>query len=112
STYRGGLDCICNGPWIEQIMRVRYGLWARRFSQAADTSVYRAKPRRAGHGLLRIAFYARIFSDRRAVEIGLLALEMLAERGVKFHVDFFGQYQQLFLSAPYSATHHGVLDAW
>lgn len=114
STYRAGLDCICGGPWLEQMMRTRYGLWARKFWQAADTTVYRdvKSPDSRQQGMPRIAFYVRMFTERRAVEIGLLALEILAGRGIKFHVDFFGQTEQPFAAAPYSATHHGVLDGW
>src|SRR5207253_2539153 len=106
-------DCICAGPWLESLMIHKYGLWARKFWQAADTSVYRPQPRRAkSDAVPRIAFYARNFTERRAVDLGLLGLEILAQRSVKFHVDFFGQEEPPCPSAPYLCTNHGVCDSW
>jgi GT2 family glycosyltransferase len=112
ATYRRDLDCICGGPWLEQLMRDRYGRWARKFWQAADPTVYYPSERSDEIGRLpHIAFYFRAFTDRRAVELGLLALELLARRGIQFHVDFFGQHELPFAAAPYAATNHGVCDA-
>jgi len=112
STYRAGLDCICAGLWLERLMSEKYGLWARKFWLAADMSVYRPVRRRRDPGAVpRIAFYARTFTERRAVELGLLAFEILAQRAVKFHVDFFGQEQDPCEAAPYFATNHGVCDS-
>jgi glycosyltransferase involved in cell wall biosynthesis len=111
STYRMDLDCICAGPWLERLMIGKYGRWARKFWQAADRSVYRPAERKSASLIPRIAFYCRAFSERRAVELGLLALELLVKRGVGFHVDFFGQGELPFASVPYEATNHGVCDA-
>jgi len=111
STYRLDLDCICAGPWLERLMTGKYGRWARKFWQAADRSVYRPAERKSASLIPRIAFYCRAFSERRAVELGLLALELLVKRGVSFHVDFFGQGELPFTSVPYEATNHGICDA-
>jgi glycosyltransferase involved in cell wall biosynthesis len=111
STYRMDLDCVCGGPWLESLMTEKYGRWARKFWQAADRSVYRPVERKSVGPNPRIAFYCRAFTDRRVVDFGLLALELLARRGVSFHVDFFGQHDLPFSSVPYSATNHGVCDA-
>jgi glycosyltransferase involved in cell wall biosynthesis len=112
STYRAGLDCICGGPWLQALMADKYGQWSRMFWQAADRTIYKPAWRRREHGHVpRIAFYARMFTDRRAVELGLLALELLARRSVMFHVDFFGQEELPFNAAPYSATNHGVCES-
>src|SRR5205823_3587916 len=69
--------------------------------------------RRAGppeNSVPRIAFYAREFTERRAVELGLLALEILARRGLKFHVDFFGGEKD-YSSAPFSSSDWGIVGA-
>lgn len=111
ATYRRDLDCICGGPWLEQLMRDHYGRWARKFWQAADPTVYYPSERSEEIGRTRrIAFYFRGFTERRAVELGLLALELLARRGIQFHVDFFGQHELPFAAVPYPATNHGICD--
>ncbi|CAN7721940.1 glycosyltransferase [Rhizobium sp. LjRoot98] len=56
----------------------------------------------------RIAFYARAYTPRRAVRLGLEALDLLAMRGWKFHVDFFGEELD-FGDKPFSYTAHGLL---
>ncbi|TWF57161.1 glycosyl transferase family 1 [Neorhizobium alkalisoli] len=58
--------------------------------------------------LPRIAFYARAYTPRRAVRLGLEALDLLARRGWRFHVDFFGEELD-FAEKPFSYTAHGVL---
>jgi len=105
-TYRLDLDCICAGPWLEQKMSER-GRWARSFHLATDESVYNSHRADAGP-LPKIAFYCRE-SSRRAVELGLLALELLAKRGLEFEVHLFGRAAPLFDGAPFAAVHHGVL---
>ncbi len=109
ATYHFGFDAICGGPWLARMAQEKYGMRAVAFEQAADTDCYRILPE-ATRGSNRIAFYARGATARRAVELGYLAFDVLAERGVDFHVDFFGQE----IGTPqlgYSYTCHGVLGA-
>lgn len=110
SSYRQDIACICGGSWLEKLMRERYGRWARVFWQAADNAIYFPAERRPGNPLPRIAFYSRIGTARRAVQLGLLALQHLAAQGGSFHVDLFGDDLALD-SAPFSCAVHGVLDA-
>lgn len=109
-TYAQDLACICASPWLSEIMQKKYGRWARYFWLAYDHKVYfpnshrvttREKP--------RIVFYARKSTPRRAVELGLLALQALSDRGARFHVDLFGDNLQIY-SAPFEATMHGILS--
>lgn len=110
NTYRMNFDCLCAGEWLDGLMRDTYGLWSRKWDLAYDPDVY--FPPAAGHrrSPLRIAFYARYVTARRAVELGMLALDELAARGVDFHVDFFG-WSLPTLDVAYSYTDHGVLDS-
>ena len=105
-TYRLGLDCICASPWLEKKMIDR-GMWARSFLLAADLDVYHAAPR-ARHDLPKIAFYYRR-SPRRLPELGLLALEELARRGVRFEVHSFGTSEPPTTEAPFLLVHRGIL---
>lgn len=106
-TYAMGFDCLCAGDWLAMLMRERFGAWAMSWPLAYDPSVYfldDATPRDEG----RIAFYGRFVTERRVVELGIMALDILHARGVRFHVDFFGCPLD-GLRAGYAHTSHGVL---
>ena len=106
-TYKQDIDCICASPWLANLMTEKYGRWARPFWLAADTELYQPPQKRPSNKLPRIAFYARQFTARRAVELGMLALEVLAKRGIEFKADFFGAPIE-FLAAPFAFEDHGV----
>ena len=106
-TYYEDLDCICASPWLSKLMTEKYGRWARHFWLAADKKIYTSPDKRKKNKIPRIAVYARHFTARRAVELALLALEELADRGVKFSVDFFGAPVD-FDTAPFGFVDHGV----
>lgn len=106
-TYGFGMACICASPWLERLMRER-GSQAHSFLLAAD-ECYGPPKLRGSNAPLRIAVYARTHTARRATELALLALEVLAEQGEVFHVDFFGT-DQTFDETPFSATNWGIVD--
>ncbi|MFC3051710.1 rhamnosyltransferase WsaF family glycosyltransferase [Kordiimonas pumila] len=106
-TYREDLDCICASPWLQKIMTEKYGRWAKAFWLAADTKLYFPVPKKKENKRPRIAFYARYFTARRAVELGMLALEELAKTGADFEVHFFGAPLN-FTTASFPFVDHGV----
>ncbi|WP_417459290.1 glycosyltransferase [Kordiimonas sp.] len=111
-TYKQELYCLCASPWLAQKLSRDYGRRTAYFYLAADQRLYfPTKPEgqktETKNAVPRIAFYSRIATDRRAVELGLLALELLAREGVPFHVDFFGN-DVPFGDAPFAFTDHGV----
>ncbi|WP_279167525.1 rhamnosyltransferase WsaF family glycosyltransferase [Pseudoalteromonas distincta] len=89
STYHKGLDSICASSWLGSLMEKKYGNWSCSFDLAADRNIFYPKLKEKNK-IPRIIFYARIHTERRAVELGLIALELLAQDGVEFHVDCFG----------------------
>lgn len=107
-TYSFDLFCICASRWLQAKMEA-HGRPARAFELAADDCYWRL-PEPASNAVPRIAFYGRSYTSRRAVELGYLALEILAERGVAFVVDIFGVHEAM-TSAPFDAVHHGMVDA-
>ncbi|NVJ97155.1 MAG: glycosyltransferase [Alphaproteobacteria bacterium] len=107
ATYKEDLDCICASPWLATLMQEKYGRWARPFWLAADTNTYKKPAAAVQNSVPRIALYARHFTARRAVELAMLALEVLASRGIRFEVDFFGA-KLSFRSAPFKFVDHGV----
>lgn len=108
-TYTMGLDCLCAGDWLAEKIAETYGSWTCSWPLAYDPSYYYSKSD-VVRDPNRIAFYARFVTPRRAVELGLMALEILERRGLDFHVDFFG-WDVGNLEAGYSYTDHGVLPA-
>lgn len=106
-TYHEDLDCICASPWLADLMSQKYGRWARHFWLAADRRIYFPAEQKPKNEKPRIAVYARHFTARRAVELAMLALEDLADRGVEFVVDFFGAPLSL-TDAPFEFIDHGV----
>lgn len=112
-TYHEDLDCICAGPWLEKLMRERYGRWATHFWLAADQQVYYPAVTKLTHEIPRVAFYARISTSRRAVELGVLALNYLADLGLSFHVEVYGgdNNTQWLEQVSFNYTDHGVLSA-
>jgi len=94
STYEKDLDCICASTWLGELMQSKYQKWACSFDLAADREIF-YPVKKDQNEIPRIIFYARMHTERRAVELGLLALELLAEEGYEFHVDCFGMDPKL-----------------
>ena len=102
-TYTQDLDGICASTWLQSLMEKKFNRWARAFNLAADRDIYYPKLKKANK-IPRIVLYSRIFTERRGVELALIALELLAKEGVKFHVDMFGADFHNIESAPFSCS--------
>lgn len=110
NTYKFDLDCICASPWLQQLMEKKYGRWAREFWLSVDFDTYHLpEVQRNSGNMVKIAFYARHFTSRRAVELGFLALEALAEKGLDIEVHCFGAPLP-FDTAPFKCIDHGVCN--
>ena len=108
-TYEFGFACLCAGDWLLQQAKAR-GDWAVAWQLASDPAYYFPPPAQRTEGAPRsIAFYARQYTPRRAVRLGLAALESLHQSGVAFHVHLFGE-DKLDFDLPFAHTFHGVLS--
>ncbi len=105
-TYRQGLHCIAASRWLAQLLRDRYGASASHFDLAVDHAVYRPadEPRRDD----LVVFYARAVTARRAVPLGLLALDELTRRRPALAISLFGEDRALDASFPH--TNLGILS--
>ncbi|HEX6385858.1 MAG TPA: glycosyltransferase family 4 protein, partial [Anaerolineae bacterium] len=108
ATYRFGFRCLTSSKWLQNLMRSRYQVEAEHFVYAYDPGIYHEKAQ-VQRGNDRVAFYSRTKTPRRAVEIGLLALEIVAKRHPSLVVDFFGGTMGK-ISVPYEYYDHGVLS--
>ena len=111
NTYSYDLDCVCASPWLKKLMSEKYGRWAREFWLSVDFDTYSLPTFfENGHdSVVKIAFYARHFTSRRAVELGFLALEELATKVSNIEIHTFGAPLP-FTSAPFKCIDHGICN--
>ncbi len=107
STYRMGLHCIAASPWLADLLQSRYDASASSFDLAVEHAVYR--PRGAVRRPDLVVFYARVSTPRRAVPLGLLALEALSQRRPDIDIALFGD--DWAPPAPFPHRNLAVLDS-
>lgn len=93
-TYDLGLHPICASRWLRDVLADEHGCEGSYFHLGVEHDVYRPLP-----GVARrrdtVVFYARAGTARRAVPLGVLALEELCARRPETRVIAFGQDQPL-----------------
>jgi len=106
-TYRMGFDCIAYTPWMAELLRDRYGVEAQWFECGTDLDVFTfgGEEGRAEEEL--IAVYARRETDRRAVDLAMTGLAVLARRRPSIRPVLFGSRQKT--SLPFPAEDLGVV---
>jgi GT2 family glycosyltransferase/glycosyltransferase involved in cell wall biosynthesis len=104
-TYEHGLHCIAASRWLAELVRERHGAVATHFDLAVDHSVYH--PREVARREDTVMLYARDSTPRRAVALGILALEELYRRRPATRFVLFGCSDQL--RAPFPYEHLGVV---
>jgi O-antigen biosynthesis protein len=103
-TYGAGLYSIAASPWLHELVHGRYGSEGTWFELGVDPDVYHPRP------VLRrrdtIVFYARDVTPRRAVPLGLIALEELHRRRPDLRFVLFGDKDPIEAAFPYE--HLGI----
>jgi glycosyltransferase involved in cell wall biosynthesis len=97
------LPAITAGTWLAERMRVR-GLTATPFDLGIDHATYRPQPHMTRAD--RVLFYARAATPRRAVPLGLLALDELHRRRPHIEIALYGDAAPLKTAF----TQLGILD--
>jgi len=93
-TYDLGLYPICASRWLRDLLAERHGCEGAYFHLGVDHDVYRPAPSvERRHDT--VVFYARAATARRAVPLGVLALEELCARRPATRVVAFGQDARL-----------------
>ena len=87
NTYRMGFHGITAGAWLAEKLVQDFAMPADFFPFGCDTTRYFLKGEQKRKG---VAFYARASTPRRGVELGLLALEILAARRPDVEIHLFG----------------------
>jgi glycosyltransferase involved in cell wall biosynthesis/GT2 family glycosyltransferase len=105
-TYSRGLHCVAASPWLRDLLIERYGASADAFQLGVDHETYQPRdiPRRAD----TVIYYARHETGRRAVPIGLRALEELHRRRPDVRIVLFGSGYPVPTAFPHE--HMGILS--
>jgi glycosyltransferase involved in cell wall biosynthesis len=105
-TYAMGLHAICASPWLAQIVERRYGGTTSLFDFGVDHAVYH--PRATRRRRDTVLFYAREVTPRRAVALGMLALQELHERRPDVRIVCFGS--EWPVEAPFPYEYLGIVS--
>jgi glycosyltransferase involved in cell wall biosynthesis/GT2 family glycosyltransferase len=98
-TYELGLYGISAGRWLHDLLESRYGQRGTAFRLGVDHGVYRPRPVERRRDT--VMFYARDYTERRAVPLGVLALQELHARRPDVRFVHFGQREHLTQPFPY-----------
>jgi O-antigen biosynthesis protein len=98
-TYTLGLHPICASPWLAELLRERYGVEASAFDLGVDHESYKPLPTHRREDL--VLFYSRAVTPRRAVPLGLLALEELKRRRPNVEIAMFGEPRRILMPFKY-----------
>jgi glycosyltransferase involved in cell wall biosynthesis len=98
-TYRMGYRCIAYTPWMADVLRERYGVEARWFECGTDLDVFPFQGPEGRDNEI-IAVYARRETERRAVDLAVTALMILAERRPTIRPVLFGSGRRTDLPFP------------
>ncbi|HWK27399.1 MAG TPA: glycosyltransferase [Solirubrobacter sp.] len=105
-SYLAGLSCITFTPWMADVLKERYGVDAQWFECGTDLETFTfAGPERRENEI--IAVYARRETPRRAVDLAMAGLALLAERRPTIRPVLFGSRQKAAL--PFPAEDLGVV---
>jgi O-antigen biosynthesis protein len=99
-TYDFDLFPICGGVWLPQVLEERYGRRAAWFRFGVDHDVYRPMPVERRDDT--VLFYSREATPRRAVALGLLALDELWRRRPDVRIVLFGDAKRSKTSFPHT----------
>lgn len=89
NTYKMGFRGITAGGWLAEKLHNEYGMETQAFNFSYERELYSPKKKR--DDVNRVFYYARPYTERRAFEMGILALERLAKQIPNLEVVFAGQ---------------------
>lgn len=104
-TYRMGFHAITAGRFLAQKLKAEYGMAADSFDFGSDAAYHLMERQGVRDG---IVFYARPepWAARRAFELGVMALQLFAERHPDITIHFYGSR---IGKLPFPFKDHGLL---
>jgi hypothetical protein len=102
-TYRMGFHAITAGRFLAAKLSAEYGMVTDAFDFGCDNAYHLVDVAGIRDG---IVFYARPEAPRRAFELGIMALQLFAERHPDITIHFYGNR---IGTLPFSFKDHGLL---
>lgn len=106
NTYKMNFYGITAGPWLTKRVS-EYDMKADYFDFGADLETYKLKPKTEKKK--KICFYARPVTERRAFEVGVIALEIFSKKHPEYEIDFFGWDTSNF-KLPFEYKNRAILN--
>ncbi|MCE4226375.1 glycosyltransferase [Methylobacterium sp. C25] len=107
-TYKLDIAYLCAGSWLKRFFESK-GHWTRSWELAVDRDVYFSDSSCCVMTVDKhVAFYARVSTPRRAVEIGVAALNLLSKSEPHLVVHMFGQDSLVNLDIQFNYVNHGI----
>ena len=106
NTYKMNFYGITAGPWLTKKVG-DYDMKADYFDFGADLDIYR--PKTPVKKQKKICFYARPVTERRAFEIGVIALEIFHKKHPEYQIEFVG-WDVSNYEIPFKYVNRGILS--
>lgn len=108
NTYKMGFYGITAGKWLTKKVS-EYGMKADYFNFGADLDIYR--PASADHMKKKnkVVFYARPVTERRAFELGIIALDIFHKKHPEYTIEFIG-WDVSDYKIPFPYVNRGILS--
>jgi glycosyltransferase involved in cell wall biosynthesis len=105
NTYKMNFYGITAGPWLMKKVG-EYGMRSDYFDFGADLDIYR--PKTKIQKKKKICFYARPVTERRAFEIGVMALDLFHQKYPEYEIEFVGWDVSNF-KIPFKFENRGII---
>ena len=95
-TYKEDLKTICASVWLDKTMREKFNKKSCYFDLSYNKEIFNKNFKKIDNtnlrnkDIIRIAFYGRIFTERRAVELALEGMEELIQKNYNICLELFG----------------------
>jgi O-antigen biosynthesis protein len=109
NTYRMGFYGITAGRWLSHKLKTGYSMQADHFDFGADLDVYRPNDSVKLKKEKKIAFYARPVTERRAFELGVIALDIFHKKHPEYTIEFIG-WDVSDYKIPFPYVNRGILN--
>lgn len=107
NTYRFNFHGITAGKWLTHRLSTEYGMKCDFFDFGVDVDIY--KPANVPQKKKKICFYARPVTERRAFELGVIALDTFHKKHPEYEIEFFG-WDVGNYKLPFPFKNRGVLS--
>lgn len=108
NTYKMGMYGITAGRWLTKRVS-EYGMRADYFDFGADLDIYRPTNVDKIKKQKKIIFYARPVTERRAFELGVIALDIFHKKHPEYTIEFIG-WDVSNYKIPFPYVNRGILS--